>query len=238
VHTRVGFGGPAFDPCAAGPSFQLDSTKPIRVVTQFITNDGTATGDLVEMRRFYIQDNKTIHNPTPSYAGEGTKEYTSISDEMCAAQMTNFSDRLDVFQGKGGVKGMGEAMKRGMALVFSLWDDQEVGMIVRAHALASAGPQHAARRGARFAPALSDLPLSLALAARSPFLLSRATRALPMPPETICRSRTELAPRPRSLLHTFAQWLDATDPYPSHGQPGAKRGTCSQTSGNATFVEK
>ena len=46
-----------------GPSFQLDSTKPMRVVTQFITDDGTDTGNLKEMRRFYVQDNKTIHNP-------------------------------------------------------------------------------------------------------------------------------------------------------------------------------
>merc|ERR1719198_1132792 len=36
-------------------------------------------------------------------------------------------------------------------------------------------------------------------------------------------------------------WLDAIDPYPKKGEapkPGALRGTCNQTSGNYTFVEK
>ena len=32
------------------------------VVTQFITDDGTDTGDLVETRRIYLQDGKIIEN--------------------------------------------------------------------------------------------------------------------------------------------------------------------------------
>jgi len=147
-----------------GPSFQLDSTKPMRVVTQFITDDGTDTGNLKEMRRFYVQDNKTIHNPMPSYSSVTPGPWDRISDDMCAVQMKNFSDRLDVFQGKGGIAGMGKAMARSMALVISLWDDHEVGMI----------------------------------------------------------------------------WLDAKDPYPVPADKpwGAFRGTCNQTSGNYTLVEK
>lgn len=45
-----------------GSQFQLDTTKPINVVTQFLTNDGTDNGDLVEIRRFYIQDGRKITN--------------------------------------------------------------------------------------------------------------------------------------------------------------------------------
>jgi cellulose 1,4-beta-cellobiosidase len=147
-----------------GSGFTLDSTRPMRVVTQFITDDGTDNGNLKEMRRFYIQDNKTFYNPTPSYGpGPHGETYNSLSDDMCAVQMNNFTDRLDVFQKKGGIKGMGEAMRRSMALVFSLWDDHDVGMI----------------------------------------------------------------------------WLDATDPYPiPPNKWGAPRGTCDQTSGNYTQVEK
>ena len=149
-----------------GPSFVIDSTKPMKVVTQFITDDGTDDGELVEMRRFYIQGNKTIYPQNPAYAPAG-KNYTAISEEMCAVQMGNFSDRYDVFKKKGGLAGMGAAMKRGMSLVFSLWDDHEVGMI----------------------------------------------------------------------------WLDAKDPPPEQWKtptapPGALRGTCNQTSGNFSFVEK
>lgn len=36
----------------AGSNFQIDSTKPFTVVTQFITSDGTDLGDLVEIKRF------------------------------------------------------------------------------------------------------------------------------------------------------------------------------------------
>lgn len=43
-----------------GPDLQVDSTKPITVTTQFITNDGT---DTVEMKQFYIQNGKTIDHP-------------------------------------------------------------------------------------------------------------------------------------------------------------------------------
>ena len=32
------------------------------VVTQFITSDGTDNGDLVEMRRLYVQDGKVVQN--------------------------------------------------------------------------------------------------------------------------------------------------------------------------------
>ena len=94
-----------------GPSFTLDATKPMQVVTQFITDDGTDTGNLVEMRRFYVQDSKFIYPPNPSYTPPG-KNYTAISDEMCQVQMTNFSDRFDVFTKKGGIAGMGAAMNQ------------------------------------------------------------------------------------------------------------------------------
>merc|ERR1711982_209174 len=39
-----------------GSEFEVDSTKPITVTTQFITNDGTDTGKLVEVKQFYTQD--------------------------------------------------------------------------------------------------------------------------------------------------------------------------------------
>jgi len=106
-----------------GPDFTINSLKPVTVVTQFITSDGTDTGDLVEMRRLYVQDGKVVNNPSASYG-----KYDSVSDEMCTAQKKNFTD-VDDFIPKGGMKGMGEAMKRGLVLTISLWDDHDVGMI-------------------------------------------------------------------------------------------------------------
>ena len=32
----------------------------VTVVTQFITSDNTDTGDLAEIKRFYVQDGKTV----------------------------------------------------------------------------------------------------------------------------------------------------------------------------------
>ena len=119
----------AHDFYGPGPQFKIDSTKPVTVVTQFITDDGTDNGALKEMRRFYVQDNKTIQNPTASYGpGPQGQKYDSLSDDTCKVQMANFSDRYDVFSGKGGIKGMGESMRRNMSLVLSLWDDHSVGM--------------------------------------------------------------------------------------------------------------
>ena len=64
-----------------GSQFTLDTNKPMTVVTQFITDDGTDTGALVEMRRFYVQDGKRITNPKVSYGA-----FDSISDAQCTVQ--------------------------------------------------------------------------------------------------------------------------------------------------------
>merc|ERR1711992_90804 len=47
-----------------GADFTIDTTKPVTVVTQFITADGTDTGDLSEVRRFYKQGDKIIQTPS------------------------------------------------------------------------------------------------------------------------------------------------------------------------------
>merc|ERR1719412_3212371 len=46
-----------------GSNFVVDSTKPVTVVTQFISSDGTDDGDLVEIKRFYVQDGRVIRQP-------------------------------------------------------------------------------------------------------------------------------------------------------------------------------
>lgn len=45
-----------------GSSFQVDTTRPFTVVSQFLTTDGTDNGDFKEFRRFYIQDGRRIEN--------------------------------------------------------------------------------------------------------------------------------------------------------------------------------
>ena len=52
-----------------GSNFKVDSSKKMTVVTQFITNDGTDTGELVEIRRIYVQDGKVIENSVTNQPG-------------------------------------------------------------------------------------------------------------------------------------------------------------------------
>mmetsp|Transcript_91759 Transcript_91759/g.165699 ORF Transcript_91759/g.165699 Transcript_91759/m.165699 type:complete len:487 (-) Transcript_91759:329-1789(-) len=105
--------------------FAVDSAEPVTVVTQFITHDGTDSGDLVDIRRFYVQDGIVIPNSNSSIAGVGA---SSVTDEFCAGMKSAFGDIND-FGRKGGLKAMGEALDRGMVLVLSLWDDSLSNML-------------------------------------------------------------------------------------------------------------
>lgn len=105
--------------------FDIDTSKMFTVVTQFITHDNTDDGDLVEIRRLYVQDKKIITSPAFNI---GDKQYNSISDDFCTAEKNTFKDTND-FAAKGGLKAVGDALGRGMALVISLWDDHAANML-------------------------------------------------------------------------------------------------------------
>jgi len=109
-----------------GKGSEVDTSKPVTVITQFITKDGTDTGDLVEIRRLWVQGGKVIRNPSVNVPN--VKAYDSVSDQMCAEQKAAFGDKND-FQNKGGLKALGAALERGMVLVMSLWDDHEAHML-------------------------------------------------------------------------------------------------------------
>jgi len=103
----------------------VNSKEEITVVTQFITHDGTDTGDLVDIRRFYVQNGQVIPNSNSSISGV---EGSSITDKFCDDMKKTFGD-LNDFKRKGSLKSMGEALDRGMVLVFSLWDDSLANML-------------------------------------------------------------------------------------------------------------
>jgi len=109
----------------AGSGFAVDTTKPFTIITQFITSDNTDTGDLVDIRRKYVQDGKVIE--TPSVDVDKTK-YNSITSDFCTAQKKEFGDD-DSFTPHGGLKQMGKALGRGMVLVMSIWDDSAAHML-------------------------------------------------------------------------------------------------------------
>jgi len=109
-----------------GPQFTINTLEPMTVVTQFITNDGTDSGDLVEIRRFYKQNGKIIHSPPTTILGDDATD--SITDEFCHNKKELFNDIND-FQRKGGNRAMGQSLDRGQVLALSLWDDVEVNML-------------------------------------------------------------------------------------------------------------
>ena len=119
----------ATDFYGAGASFAVDTDAPFTVITQFITDDGTNDGELVEIRRKFVQDGVVIDMPSALVGGT---EYDSVTDEFCDAQKVYFNgtgNEHKAFTENGGLKAMGESMARGQTLVMSLWDDHSVNML-------------------------------------------------------------------------------------------------------------
>lgn len=132
-----------------GSQYSLDTTKPFTVVTQFLTSDGTDSGTLSEIRRFYVQDGKEIPEATTKIAG--LDNYDSLTDANCQAQKSAFGETND-FASHGGMAGMSAAMSRGMVLVMSIWDDGAANMLW----LDSVYPAGATGAGAERGPCASD----------------------------------------------------------------------------------
>lgn len=103
-----------------GPGLTVDTTRPFTVVTQFITFDGTANGDLSAIRRLYVQDGKVIQNSETSVPG--IDPTNSITSTFCTQQKSAFNE-YNAFSAQGGLVGMGNALKAGMVLAMSIADD-------------------------------------------------------------------------------------------------------------------
>uniref|UniRef100_H3G7U3 cellulose 1,4-beta-cellobiosidase (non-reducing end) n=1 Tax=Phytophthora ramorum TaxID=164328 RepID=H3G7U3_PHYRM len=103
-----------------GSDFTIDTTKSFTVVTRFITDDGTATGSLSEITRFYVQNEVSYEMPYATWSG--ITDMNSLTDDQCSAAKTEFGDEDD-HKAKGGLEQIGLAMKRGMVLTMSLWTD-------------------------------------------------------------------------------------------------------------------
>lgn len=110
-----------------GPNKTVDTTKKMTVVTQFITSDGTDDGDVVEIRRKFVQDGKVIEHPKSNIPGLDS-QYDSLKDDMCENVKQKFGDTND-FKNKGGMKKMSDSLGKGMVLVMSLWDDHAADML-------------------------------------------------------------------------------------------------------------
>ena len=109
-----------------GPGLIVDTTKKITVVTQFVTSDHTTNGNLTEIRRIYVQDGKVIQNSKVNIPG--LSAYDSITKNFCNKQKSKFGD-TNSFKSKGGMAGVQAALKNGMVLALSVWDDHQAQML-------------------------------------------------------------------------------------------------------------
>merc|ERR1719393_1203633 len=89
-----------------GSSFEVDTTKPFTVVTQFVTDSGEDSGKVNEVRRFYVQDGKKIETPTVTLQGN---TYNSITTEFCQDWVTT-KDGTNFIQ-KGGFDAVDKALE-------------------------------------------------------------------------------------------------------------------------------
>jgi len=109
-----------------GPNKLVDTTKPLTVVTQFITADNSSSGALSKINRIYVQNGAVIQNSVTNFPG--ITATNAVTDQFCNDQKKVFGDRND-FEAKGGLRSLGDTLDRGVVLVMSLWDDHDVHML-------------------------------------------------------------------------------------------------------------
>ncbi|KAF8148440.1 cellobiohydrolase I-II [Crassisporium funariophilum] len=110
-----------------GPGMTVDTKQKFTVVTQFITDSGTASGTLKEIRRLYVQGGKVIQNSKVNVPGMSSS-YDSITEQFCDDTKTAFDD-TDSHSAHGGLAGISQGMAKGMVLVLSIWDDHTANML-------------------------------------------------------------------------------------------------------------
>jgi cellulose 1,4-beta-cellobiosidase len=108
-----------------GSSFKIDSTKPIQVTTQFITDDNTDSGKLVQVKQLYHQNGLTVEHPIYSLSGNA---HDSITDSYCSDWVAETQDGTNFIE-KGGLSNIDAALEAGVVLVMSLWDDHDSNML-------------------------------------------------------------------------------------------------------------
>ncbi|KAI9905648.1 hypothetical protein PsorP6_013487 [Peronosclerospora sorghi] len=107
-----------------GNDFAMDTTRPFTVITQFITRDNTSTGELVEIRRLYKQDNRVVTNPESTWPA--LTGIHSLTEPMCSSYKTFFGEHA--YQ-VGRLAQLGKQMTGGMTLTFSVWADYTKRMV-------------------------------------------------------------------------------------------------------------
>ncbi|CAA7271268.1 unnamed protein product [Cyclocybe aegerita] len=109
-----------------GPGMTIDTNTKITVITQFLTDTGTASGNLKEIRHIYVQNGHVIQNSKVNIPSMDA--YNLITEPFCTAMKVAFKDR-DSHSEHGGLASISQGMKNGMVFVMSIWDDHTAHML-------------------------------------------------------------------------------------------------------------
>jgi cellulase len=94
-----------------GVGNKINTLLPFTVITQFHASPDTGALDWIA--RLYIQNGTLVHNTATTVADQSVD---SVNNAYCEATATWTQQR-------GGLEVMGQALARGMVLIFSLWAD-------------------------------------------------------------------------------------------------------------------
>jgi cellulose 1,4-beta-cellobiosidase len=108
-----------------GSDFKIDTTKPVQVTTQFITEDNTDSGKLKEVKQLYHQNGQTIEHSMYTVNGN---QHDRITTDFCKDWVAETQDGTNFLE-KGGLGSIDTALEKGVVLVMSLWDDHEANML-------------------------------------------------------------------------------------------------------------
>jgi cellulose 1,4-beta-cellobiosidase len=101
-----------------GEDYAVNTQKPFTIVTEFREKNGELEG----MYQSYYQNGKKIEQPEYGF-GSGN----AMTDDFCKKSFEAHSE-VPLFQQKGGMKQFSKAVKRGMTMVVSFWDDMATNM--------------------------------------------------------------------------------------------------------------
>jgi len=101
-----------------GEDFTINTEKPFTIVTEFREKDGELEG----MYQYYYQEGKKIEQPDYGY-GSGN----AMTQEWCEKMLDDKKEE-PYFLKHGGMPKFSGAVKRGMTMVVSFWDDMATSM--------------------------------------------------------------------------------------------------------------
>jgi cellulose 1,4-beta-cellobiosidase len=102
-----------------GEDFTINTMKPFTIVTEF---RGDKNGDLEGMYQYYYQGGKKIEMPDMGFGSDNV-----MTNDFCKKSFAAHGEEPYFFN-KGGMKQFGKALKRGMTMVVSFWDDMATNM--------------------------------------------------------------------------------------------------------------